>query len=171
VLVAYLPRFNQRFMEEAAEPGSAYQPCLTRAEANERICFTYTRTVTNDHTISLFGQRVALPSLSGGLNLARRRVELQHRMDGQLAVVYQGQRIGLIQPAVLGPPRLEAFVPAAQHLHQPRSSPPPPPAPAAPAVPRQRQPPKPAADHPWRRPYDPQLRAKKQQQQQQPKQE
>jgi hypothetical protein len=170
VLVAYLPRFNQRFMQEAAEPGSAYQPCLTRAEANERICFTYTRTVTNDHTISLFGQTVALPALPGGLNLARRRVDLHHRMDGRLAVVYQGQRVGLIQPAVLGPPRLEAFVPAAQHLPTPRpSQPPQPPAPAAPAA--QRKPPKPAADHPWRRPYDPQLCAKKQQQQQQPKQE
>lgn len=172
VLASYLPRFNQRFMQEAAEPGRTYQPRLTRAEANERICFTYTRTVTNDHTISLFGQTVALPSLPGGLNLVRRRVELRHRMDGRLAVVYQGQRVGLIQPAVLGPPRLEVFLPAAQHLPQPRpSQPSPPPAPAAPAVPRQRQPPKPAADHPWRRPHDLQLRTKKQQQQQQPKQE
>lgn len=172
VLVAYLPRFNKRFMQEAAEPGSAYQARLTRAEANERICFIYTRTVTNDHTISLFGQTVALPSLPGTLNLARRRVELHHRMDGRLAVVYQGQRLGLIQPAVLGPPRLEVFLPAAQHLHQPRpSQPTPAPAPAALAVPRQRLPPKPAADHPWRRPHDPQLRAKEQQQQQQPKQE
>jgi transposase len=167
VLVAYLPRFNKRFMQEAAEPGSAYRPCLTRAEANERICFTYTRTVTNDHTISLFGQRVALPSLPGTLNLARRRVELHHRMDGRLAVVYQGQHLGLIQPVVLGPPRLETFMPAAQHLPTPRPSQPPP-APVDPAAPRPRQPPKPAPDHPWRRPYDPQLRAKKQQQ---PKQE
>jgi transposase len=172
VLAAYLPRFNKRFMQEAAEPGSAYQPRLTRAQANERLCFTYTRTVTNDHTISLFGQRVALPSLPGSLNLARRPVELHHRMDGRLAVVYQGQRVGLIQPAVLGPPRLEAFVPAAQHLPTSRpSQPPPPPVPATPAAARQRQPPKPAPDHPWRRPYNPQLRAKKQQQQQQPKPE
>jgi transposase len=167
VLVAYLPRFNQRFMQEAAEPGSAYRPCLTRAEANERICFTYTRTVANDHTISLFGQTVALPSLPGSLNLARRRVELHHRMDGRLAVIYQGQRVGLIQPAQPGPPRLEAFVPAAQHLAQQRT----PQGPRPPAAPRQRQPSKPATDHPWRRPYDPQLRAKKQHKQQQRKQE
>lgn len=172
VLAAYLPRFNQRFMQEPAEPGSAYRPRLTRAEANDRICFTYSRTVANDHTLSLFGQKVALPSLPTPLNLARRRVELRHRLDGRLAVLYQGQRVALIQPAEPGPPRLEVFVPAAQHLPEPQPSQPPRlPAPAAPAASRRPQPPKPAADHPWRRPYNPNLRDQKQQQQPKRKQE
>jgi transposase len=34
VLHNYLPRFNRRFVKPAAQPGSAYRPSLTRAEAN-----------------------------------------------------------------------------------------------------------------------------------------
>jgi len=59
----YLPRFNKRFTKPAAQPGSAYRPQLTRAEANARVCFTYWRSVTNDHTISLFGHDLNLPDI------------------------------------------------------------------------------------------------------------
>jgi transposase len=150
VLATYLPRFNQRFMKLPAQPGSAYRPCLSRAQANARVCFTYRRTVRNDHTISLFGHSLTLPAGPVRLNLARRRVELRHRMDGRLAVVYQGQTLGLLQPAQLGPPCLNEFLPDAQHLalksaltlpltSQDAIDKPP------------RAPAKPAADHPWRR--------------------
>jgi transposase len=153
VLRNYLPRFNRRFMKPAAQPGSAYRPSLTRAEANARICFTYWRTVTRDHTISLFGNTLLLPDLPVRLNLTGRRVELRHRMDGRLAVVYKGQVRCLLQPAQLAPPRLQEFVPAPQHL-----------APRTPKVAVQsptstngsgnrpaRTPAKPDYDHPWRR--------------------
>ena len=63
VLHNYLPRFNKRFMKPAAQPGSAYRPPLTRAEANARICFIYWRTVAKDHTIALFGHELVLPKL------------------------------------------------------------------------------------------------------------
>ena len=120
VLHNYLPRFNRRFVKPAAQPGSAYRPFLTRAEANARISFTYWRTVAKDHTIALFGHDLALPDLPIRLNLAGRRVALRHRMDGRLAVSYKGEVLGLLQPAQLGPPRLEEFVPASQHLAQKR---------------------------------------------------
>jgi transposase len=122
VLLHYLPRFNKRFMKPPAQPGSTYRPPLTRAEANERICFTYWRTVAKDHTISLFGHVLALPTLPVRINLSGRRVELRHRMDGRLAVVYQGQTWGLLQPAQLGPPHLEIFVPALSHIADPHTS-------------------------------------------------
>lgn len=168
VLHAYLPRFNERFMKTPAEPGAAYRPRLTRAEADERICFSYWRTVANDHTLSLFGHTIALPSLPARVNLARRRVELRHRMDGRLAVVYQDQILGLLQPARLGPPRLERFEPAPQHLAA-RSKPTSAASPAANGT-SDKQPrtyAKPASNHPWRRGYDQRLAKKKQQQQQQ----
>jgi len=152
VLRTYLPRFNKRFMKAAAQPGSAYRPRLTRAEANARICFIYWRTVANDHTIALFGHDVTLPDLPVRLNLAGRRIQLHHRMDGRLAVVYKGQVLGKLQPAQLGPPRLEEFTPAPQHLA--RQLPPvvtsdqtPAPKPVSESA-RSR---KPAYDHPWRR--------------------
>ncbi len=152
VLHNYLPHFNKRFMRPAAQPGSAYRPRLSRAEANARICFTYWRTVANDHTIALFGHELTLPKLPGRLNLAGRRIQLHHRMDGRLAIVYKGQLLGKLQPAQLGPPRLEEFTPAPQYL-APRmlsavtSVQPPAPKPVAETA----QTKKPAYDHPWRR--------------------
>jgi transposase len=153
VLRTYLPRFNRRFTRPPSQPGSAYRPPLSRAEANERVHFTYWRTVANDHTIALFGHMLAIPPLPSRVSLAGRRVALHHRLDGRLAVVYHDQVIGLIQPARLGPPRLEQFEPAEPYI--------PPPSPSAgpstadftapthnPAKPRYA---KPAPDHPWRR--------------------
>jgi hypothetical protein len=172
VLRDFLPRFNTRFMKAPAEAGSAYRPCLSLAEANAQIHFTYWRTVAKDHTISLFGQVLSLPPLPSRKNLAGRIVALHHRMDGRLAVVYQGQVLALLQPVELGPPRLEQFEPAPQHLAT---------RPVAPstasqatngsAVKQPRPYAKPAADHPWRRGYDQQLIQKKQQQQQQQQKE
>jgi hypothetical protein len=153
VLRKYLPRFNKRFMMLAAQPGSAYRPRLTRAEANARICFTYWRTVANDHTIALFGHNLLIPKIPVRLNLARQRIQLHHRMDGRLAVVYKGEVLGMLQPAQLGPPRLEEFTPAPQHLAY-QASPaktrdqPPAPKPEAESA---RAYNKPAYDHPWRR--------------------
>ena len=152
VLRKYLPRFNRRFTQPPAQSGSAYRPQLSRAEANARICFTYWRTVANDHTIALFGHDLTLPDLPVRLNLAGRRIQLHHRMDGRLAIVYKGQVLGKLQPAQLGPPRLEEFTPASQHLAH-RASPavtsdqPPAPKPVAESAPVR----KPAYDHPWRR--------------------
>jgi len=152
VLHNYLPRLNKRFMKPAAQPGSAYRSRLSRAEANARICFTYWRTVAKDHTIALFGHDLALPDLPVRLNLAGRRIQLHHRMDGRLAVVYKGQVLGQLQPAQLGPPRLDDFTPAPQHLAC-QASPavtsdqPPAPKPVAESA-RVRRP---AYDHPWRR--------------------
>ena len=156
VLQNYLPRFNKRFMQAPAQPGSAYRPPLTRAEANAQIHFTYWRTVDNDHTISLFGHVLALPDLPVRTNLAGRRIALHHRMDGRLAVVYQERVLGMFQPAQLGPPRLEEFEAATHHLVEE-------PKPASPsalslsvstngaASNAPRVYPKAPADHPWRR--------------------
>ena len=157
VLQRYLPRFNKRFMKAPAHPGSAYRSLLTPAEANAQIHFTYWRTVNNDHTISLFSHVLDLPHLPVRTNLAGRRIALHHRMDGRLAVVYQGQVLGMFQPAQLGPPPLEEFEPAEHHLlEEPK------PAlslPVSPTVSTKngsadkapRVYPKVPADHPWRR--------------------
>lgn len=153
VLRKYLPRFNKRFTKPPAQSGTAYRPQLSRAEANARICFTYWRTVTNDHTISLYGNDLNLPNIPVRLNLAGRRIQLRHRMDGRLAVVYNRQVLGLIQPAQLGPPRLEQFEPAAKHLANrlpPVQIPSPLPSNGSKVISAQ-EPRKPDYNHPWRR--------------------
>jgi hypothetical protein len=147
----YLPRFNKRFTKPPAQSGSAYRPQLSRAEANAQVCFTYWRTVTNDHTISLFGHDLNLPDLPVRLNLAGRRIQLRHRMDGRLAVVYKRHVLGKLQPVHLGPPRLEQFEPAAKHLaSRPVQIPSPPLANGSTGV-SAPKPRKPDQNHPWRR--------------------
>jgi hypothetical protein len=148
-LRTYLPRFNRRFIKPPAEAGSAYRPQFSRAEANDRISFTYWRTVTNDHTISLFGHTLLL-SVPKRFNLAGQRVELRHRLDGRLAVFFKGEKLTTLHPAQLGPPKLEQFEPHPSELagltgdnaKRKPSAPP-----AAPAKPNTY---KPAANHPWR---------------------
>ena len=61
VLSAYLPKFNARFQVEAAEPGSAYIPWPQDREPSQYFCFKYTRTVTNDNTISFNKHRLQIP--------------------------------------------------------------------------------------------------------------
>jgi transposase len=158
VLHRYLHRFNKRFTKPSTQPGSAYRPTLSLSEANQRVCFSYSRTVARDHTIALFGHTLALPKIPVRLNLAGRRIQLKHRMDGRLAVVYQGQELGMLQPAKLGPPRLELFEPHPKHL----ASVPPTQSAITPtstnggdsSSPRVYT--KPAPDHPWRRYKNPQ---------------
>jgi len=153
VLRTYLPRHNRRFMKPPSQPGSAYRPPFSRAQANAQVCFTYWRTVGHDHTISLFGYDLALPKNWSHPNLANRQVQLRHRMDGRLAVLYNNQLLGLLHPAEPGPPRLEVFTPDPRHLAPPR------PARSAkipstvngPNTTAPRSYTKPAPDHPWRR--------------------
>jgi hypothetical protein len=148
-LQAYLPRFNNRFMKPPTEAGSAYRPRFSRAQAHDQVCITYWRTVTKDHTISLFGHTLLL-TLPQRLHLAEQRVELRHRLDGRLAVFFKGEKLAMLQPAQLGPPQLEQFDPhptelAGQPVGNPKSQPA-----APPAAPKKRKHYKPAADHPWR---------------------
>ena len=68
-------------------------------------------------------------------NLARQRVELRHRLDGRLAVFFKGEKLTMLQPTQLGPPKLEQFNPLPSQL----------------AALKKRNSVKPAAGHPWRR--------------------
>lgn len=150
VLRSFLPKYNKRFMKAPSQPGSAYQPRLSLAEANAQIYFTYRRRVSNDHTISLFHYAIALPKQQAHPHLAGQYVELRQRMDGRMAVVYQGEVLVLLQPEQLGPPRLNSFVPHPKHLAPPRPEVSSNAAPATPDKPPRTYA-KPRPDHPWRR--------------------
>jgi transposase len=146
VLAAYLPKFNARFQVEAAQSGSAYVPWPEEHHPAGYFCFKYTRTVTNDNTISFNKHRLQIPAGPQRKSYAKAKVELRHYLDGRLAVFYQGQNLVTFQPADSPtPPRVGQFQPAT-----PIS---PPPKPQAAKLPKQPTIPwKPPADHPWRRP-------------------
>lgn len=147
VLAAYLPKFNARFQVEAAQPGSAYVLWPQEQHPPDYFCFKYTRTVTNDNTISFDHHRLQIPPGPQRKSYAKARVELHHYLDGSLAIFYQAQSLATFQPATPAPPRVGQFQPASlptvsltpepERTLPPKSNP---------------QPWKPPSNHPWRRP-------------------
>jgi len=147
VLATYLPKFNQRFQVAPAQPESAFRPRPAQLDLEASFSFHYQRKVANDHTISLDGHKLQLPSLAHGRSYAKATVDLQHRLDGRLAVLHQGQLLIVFEPADATPPRVERFNPQTSpspFIKERVSVPAPPTAPSSPAS-------KPAANHPWRR--------------------
>jgi len=148
----YLPQFNKRFARPPADPAPAFRR-LPRGTHLDAICsFHYTRTVANDNTVRLEERLVHVPPGPGNRSYARCRVEVQERLNGSLAVFYQGRRIAY-QPAVSDTPlrarqrrTYRDMPPGPQQL----PSPAPEPATPAPAN-AQGSSRKPPPDHPWRR--------------------
>ncbi len=136
VLWDFLPRYSQKFAVPAAEPGSAYRPVGEGFVADEIFCFKHQRTVGADNVVRFEGRRLQIVPTNGRAGYARCRVEVDERLDGSLAVYYQGKRLTTIsappEPAMLRA-QVNAVEPVASRT-------------AAPAVFHHR----PAPNHPWR---------------------
>ncbi len=91
VLQAFLPRFNQRFAVPAAQPGSGYRPAPEALDIDTVCCFKYRRRVAPDNTVTLGPHRLQLRPTPQRASYARLSVEVHERLDGSLAVWYQGQ--------------------------------------------------------------------------------
>lgn len=107
VLQNYLPRFAQQFGVPAAQPGSAYRPLPAELDPATICCFKYQRTVGKDHVVQLGNQRLQLQPDGQRASYARATVEVQERLDGSLAVAYQGRCL-LVTPAPPEAPVLRA---------------------------------------------------------------
>ena len=143
VLWQWLPLFNARFRVPAAAPGSAYRALPAAFVPEQVFCFKYTRAVAADNTVRWREDSLQLLAGRDRVSYARARVELHERLDGSVAVYYQGQCVAT-RPAPPSAPVLRA-----------RKAPRPAPAPPAPRrVPMPaRGARRPAADHPWREPF------------------
>jgi len=106
-LVEYLPRFNQEFRVPPAQPGLAYRPLDATMALEVVLCFKYQRTVALDNTVRLDEQVFQLAPGAGGRSYARRRVEIQERLDGSMVILCQGQPVSS-RPAPVGPVTLRA---------------------------------------------------------------
>jgi hypothetical protein len=102
VLEGFLPRFNRQFCVPPARPGSAYRAVEPSLELASILCFKYHRTAASDNTVSLGEKTLQLLPGPAGASYARRRVEVQERLDGTTMVLYQGHLVGS-QPAPPGP--------------------------------------------------------------------
>jgi len=90
VLWDFLPRYNQRFAVPAREPGSAYRNPPEGFIPDEVFCFKYYRTVGSDNVVRFGEHRLQIMPSNGRLSYVHARVEVHERMDGSLAVYYQG---------------------------------------------------------------------------------
>ena len=143
VLQAYLPRFNAQFGVPAAQPELAYRPLPAGLDLETVCCFKYLRTVAPDNTVTLGSHRLQLLPSETRQSYARAQVEVQERLDGSLAVYYQGQCVAT-KPAPATAPVLRARSGARPQGVTVVATP----TPQAPlAVVRAA---KPAATHPWR---------------------
>ena len=153
VLKAFLPRFNRRFAVPAAEEGLAYRPVPADLVLDEVFCFKYYRTVGADNVVAFGEHRIQIHPCNGRQNYHRARVEIQERMDGSLAVYYQGKCLAT-KPAPAEAPVLRVQRrgrPASQESLPTPSSP----------LPQEKKPilkkkpvrPKPGPDHPWRKDF------------------
>lgn len=86
----FLPRYNSRFPITPAEAGSAFRKPENTLVLEEAFCFKYERKVGADNVVRFGEQRLQIQPSKGRLSYAHARVELHERLDGSLAVYYQG---------------------------------------------------------------------------------
>ena len=154
VLWDFLPRYNQRFAIPAAQPGSAYRQAEEGFIPDEVFCFKYHRTVSPDNVVRFGGHRLQILPTNGRLSYARARVEVHERMDGSLAVYYQGHCLAtgpaLPEAPVLRVMNMTRVIPNMTDSGKPD----------VPVIAAKKTLPlkpsgytKPGPDHPWRRPF------------------
>ncbi len=135
VLRGFLARYNQKFCVPAAQPGSAYRPVGEGFVPDEIFCFKHQRTASADNVVRFKGHRLQVVPTNGRASYARCHVVVHERLDGSLAVYYQGKRL---QTRVAPP---EPFVLRAQvRVAEPVAARTP-----SPVLTH-----RPAPDHPWR---------------------
>lgn len=92
-LTDFLPRYNARFAQAPADPTPAYRPWPAGLDPQTVFCFKYRRVVSNDNTITLAPHLIQLLPGAQRRSYAKATVEIHERLDGTLAVFYQGARI------------------------------------------------------------------------------
>ena len=154
VLWDFIPRYNHRFAVSAAQAGSAYRQPEDGFNPDEVFCFKYYRTVGSDNVVRFGGHRLQILPTNGRLSYAHARVEVHERLDGSLAVYYQGHCLA----SKAAPP--EAPVLRARSTARVMSNITDSAKPAMPAIIGKKtlelkapRPTKPGPNHPWRRPF------------------
>ena len=154
VLWDFLPRYNARFAVPPSQPGSAYRPA-GRLDLAGVLCFKHQRTVAKDNTVKLGGHTLQLLPGPQRCSYARARVEVQERLDGSLAVCFQGNLIAT-RPA---PPHAVTLRADKRKEKGTSGEPGVPSSPCSPSIPprpvgagRQAPGSKPGPNHPWRKP-------------------
>jgi hypothetical protein len=143
----FLARYNARFTRPPAQRPSAYRPWPRGLHPDTVFCFKYLRTVANDNTVTLEEHTLQILPDAHRTSYAKARVDVHERLDGTLAVVYQGRTLTTHPlPGSLSAP----LTLRVRTGHRRRRTPSPGKSLPAPRTARGHSP-KPKPDHPWRR--------------------
>lgn len=145
VLKSFLPKYNRRFRVKPTQESTAYIPWPKEYRVQDFFCFKHTRTVTNDNTIPFDGQRLQIPPGPDHASYARAKVEVRQHLDGRLEICYHGNSLAIFMPIDNQPVRVNKFSPREEDLQKPVK-------PKTLERAKERNPYKPAANHPWRKP-------------------
>jgi hypothetical protein len=153
-LPGFIQRYNTRFARAPREARGAWRKA-PRDLARILAC-RYPRVVRLDNTVMLAGDTLQIPPGPHGRSSAHNRVEVRELLDGRRMVLYQ-DRILLEQPAPAGAFELVPRASARERTQSVQA------VPRRVATPKPARPKrgtvaylasiKPAADHPFRRPY------------------
>ena len=103
VLARSLPRHNQRFAIEAADPEPAWRPWPDDQDIAAVFGLCYPRRVANDATLAWAGGSLALPRRADGRSWAGRTVVVEERLDGSLWVGADGIHLRLAEAPPVAP--------------------------------------------------------------------
>lgn len=137
VLVEFLPRFNRDFQVKPKQEGVAYRQTGKQFNLDEYFCFKYKRVVGGDNVIKFNGMRLQVMPANGRASYAHAEVEVHVKLDGDIAVYYQGNYL-LVKQAPKEAPLLRKLSESGDSLSKPKTKP----------VIN-----KPSLDHPWRSAY------------------
>jgi transposase len=90
VLAEYLPIFNRDFQVTPKEPGSAYRKPENDFVPDRFFCFKHTRSVGGDNVIKFNRIRLQVVPSNRRMSYTHARVEVHEKLDGSIAVFYQG---------------------------------------------------------------------------------
>jgi transposase len=124
VLGAFLPRFNERFSVAAAQPEIAYRSPGSEMDLDAVLCIKEYRRVARDNTVRYHGQTLQLYPDADRTTYAKRRVEVQERLDGQIRVSYRGRVLtpgGA--PPLAAELRNQAMLPIPSPVYEPEEPP------------------------------------------------
>jgi len=147
VLWDFLPRYNRKFAVAPAQAGSGYHKPQQGFHLDQVFCFKYYRTVGQDNVVRFGEHRMQIMPTNGRLSYAQARVEVHEKLDGGLAVYYQGHCLATKSAPLEAPilrTRKTALMPNLARSDQL--------AVATTAAKPDRYA-KPAPGHPWRRPF------------------
>jgi len=118
----FLPLWNRRFVQAAADPAAAHRPLDGTHDLAAILCRIEERTVANDYTLRVDGESYQIDLQSVAPALRKARVAVQFRLDGSIQVAFQKRLLtaARCQPGdaqVVEPPA-PAAKPAKRRQHQ-----------------------------------------------------